>query len=967
MARERKVVSVLFVDLVGFTAQSESADPEDVDALLRGYHGDVRREIERYGGTVEKFIGDAVVALFGAPVVHEDDPERAVLAALRILEVTDLDVRIAVNTGEVLVDLDSRPDHGEGMVTGDAVNTASRLQSAAPVRGVLVGEATWAATPFVGRRRELELLQQLFERSLEESGVQLVTVVGEPGAGKTRLVGELRSWVDDRPELVLWRQGRCLPYGDGIAYWPLGEAVKAQAGILESDTAAETAAKLDMALEGMPEAAWLRARLGPLVGLESAGSATRDESFAAWRSFFEELAAGGPLVLVVEDLHWAEGAMLEFVDYLVEWSSAAPILVIGTARPELFEHHPGWGGGMRNATTISLSSLSDVDTARLVAALMERSVLPAETQALLLERAGGNPLFAEEFVRMLRDRGVGDAAVPGNVQALIAARLDTLEPDRKRLIQDAAVVGKVFWAGAVASIGAADPAQVETALRELVRKELVKPARLSSVAGQREYVFWHALVRDVAYGQIPRADRIHRHVAAAEWIDEMAGDRAGDHAEILAHHYLSAMELAEATAAVDSAPLRNRAIDQLLVAAGTTMNADSAAATRLLLRAIDLQASDDPRLAPALTRASLAAFAQGELEQARSLIDAALDAARDLGSEIALGHAMAVETLYRRDGSTEGPRRRQETLAQAVELLERHPPGPELATALTLVAGTHMLEERPEEAIKAAERALPVAERFGDPSDVTLTLAARGWGRSDLGDAGGLDDLRRALEIELETGDAWAPVAAINLAGLVWAWEGPAPAAEIYQLAVREAERRRQTTAWSKRELAWVLADLGRWDEALTATSEVLTWARDNTDNGTLAMAASTTAMVHVRRGATAAAAALVDEALDAIRASTQPQVRQPGLIAAAEVRLAQGRPADARDLLAELTGSRFGGMFTCMHLPAAVATALAAGRRRPRAQADRRGAATRAAATHGRGAGPRPGTRGGRRPHRSA
>ena len=502
MAKERKVVSVLFVDLVGFTAQSESADPEDVDALLRGYHRDVRHEIERYGGTVEKFIGDAVVAVFGAPVAHEDDPERAVRAALRILDATELDIRVAVNTGEVLVDLDSRPEHGEGMVTGDAVNTASRLQSAAPVRGILVGEATHSATertieyqeldpvevkgksrplpvwravgarsrlgvdvdapaaaPFVGRRREFELLQQLFERSLEESGVQLVTVVGEPGAGKTRLVAELRRWVDERPELVLWRQGRCLPYGDGIAYWPVGEAVKAQAGVLESDDLSATAAKLEIALEGMPEPDWLRVRLAPLLGLETSGSATREESFAAWRTFFEELAARSPLVLIVEDLHWADAAMLDFVEHLVEWSTGGRILVISTARPELYERHPGWGGGMRNATTISLSQLSNDDTARLVAALLERSVLPAETQALLLERAGGNPLFAEEFVRMLRDRGVDDAVVPGNVQALIAARLDTLEPERKRLIHDAAVVGKVFWGGAVASIAGVDPSR----------------------------------------------------------------------------------------------------------------------------------------------------------------------------------------------------------------------------------------------------------------------------------------------------------------------------------------------------------------------------------------------------------------------------------------------------------------------------------------------------------------------------
>ena len=595
MVRERKIVSVLFVDLVGFTAQSEAADPEDVDALLRGYHRDVRREIERFGGTVEKFIGDAVVAVFGAPVTHEDDAERAVRAALRIVEATDLDVRLAVNTGEVLVNLERDPAQGEGMVAGDVVNTTSRLQNAAPVRGILVGEAThratertidyeelpavelkgksepvpvWralqarsrfgvdaeapAAAPFVGRQREFELLERLFERSVDETGVQLVTVAGEPGAGKTRLVSELRRWVDDRPELVTWRQGRCLPYGDGIAYWALGEVVKAQAGILESDAPDQAAARLDGMLAEMPEAAWLRARLAPLVGLGTRGEGgDRDESFAAWRSFLEELAVRTPLVLVFEDLHWADGSMLEFIDHLAEWSSGVPIFCVCTTRPELFEKHPEWGGGKRNATTVSLSPLSDVDTARLIAELLERSVLPAPTQVMLLERAGGNPLFAEEFVRMLRDRGVEDADVPGSVQALIAARLDTLDPERKRLIQDASVIGKVFWAGAVAQLGALDVDGVRSALHELTRKELVKPARLSSVGGEQEYVFWHALVRDVAYGQIPRAERVERHVAAARWIETATGARAADHAEILAHHYLTALELAEVTGTSD--------------------------------------------------------------------------------------------------------------------------------------------------------------------------------------------------------------------------------------------------------------------------------------------------------------------------------------------------------------------------------------------------------------------------------
>ncbi len=964
MVRERKIVSVLFVDLVGFTAQSESADPEDVDALLRGYHRDVRREIERFGGTVEKFIGDAIMAVFGAPVTHEDDAERAVRAALRILEATELDVRLAVNTGEVLVNLERDPAQGEGMVAGDVVNTTSRLQNAAPVRGILVGQGThratertidyeelppvelkgkvepvpvWralharsrfgvdaeapAAAPFVGRERESELLEHLFERSVDETGVQLVTVAGEPGAGKTRLVSELRRWVDDRPELVTWRQGRCLPYGDGIAYWALGEVVKAQAGILESDAPDQAAARLDGMLAEMPEAAWLRARLAPLVGLGTRGEGgDRDESFAAWRSFLEELAVRTPLVLVFEDLHWADGSMLEFIDHLAEWSSGVPIFCVCTTRPELFEKHPEWGGGKRNATTVSLSPLSDVDTARLIAALLERSVLSATTQAMLLERAGGNPLFAEEFVRMLRDRGVEDADVPGSVQALIAARLDTLDPERKRLIQDASVIGKVFWAGAVAQLGALDVGGARSALHELTRKELVKPARVSSVGGEQEYVFWHALVRDVAYGQIPRAERIDRHVAAARWIETATGARAADHAEILAHHYLTALELAEATGTSDPEMLRNAAIDHLLIASGTTMGVDTAAARRLSMRACDLIEDGDPRLGPALLQTVEAGFALGaNLETQRRLLARAEGTSLELGDDRTLGRVFTWRSIL-----TNEPHKL--TLAeQAVELLGPLP-GPELARALTINAAVFMLRDQSDEAIAAADSALPIVEEFGGPGDLALTLAARGVGRSELGDAGGLTDLRRGLEVVLEAGSAWAPIAAINLAGPLWIHEGPAAGLEVYEIGVREAERRGQTTVWVKREMPWVLTDLGRWDDALAVAAEALEGGRASGAVDTIAMAAASAATIHLRRGDLAAAAALVDEILGIVHTSLEPQVRDPGLAAAAEIRLAQHRPADAVALLRELAASHAAGMFACWQAPRVVRTALAAG-----------------------------------------
>src|SRR3954451_23920013 len=506
---ERKVVTVFFADLVGFTGRAEQLDPEDVRAMLSPYYGRLRSEIERFGGNVEKFIGDAVMAVFGAPLAHEDDPERAVRAALAVREAVrelndadpalDLHVRIAVNTGEAVVALDARVSEGEGMVAGDVVNTAARLQTAAPVDGILVGEMTYRATEraieyaesapveakgksepipvwealeararfgvdvaqrggatLVGRREELDLLLDTLSRAERERVPQLLTLVGVPGIGKSRLVWEFAEAVDADPELVVfWRQGRSLPYGEGVAFWALGEMVKAQAAILETDSAEIAEAKLGETVpEFIPDettAGWLSSHLRPLVGLAEEGEAggdRRDEAFSAWRRFFEALAERRPLVLVFEDLHWADDNLLDFVDYLVDWATDSPLLVIGTARPELLERRPGWGGGKPNATTMSLSPLSEEDTARLISSLLEETVMPAEKQALLLSRAGGNPLYAEEYARMVAERGMAltdEAPLPETVQGIVAARLDALSAEEKTLIQDAAVIGKVFW------------------------------------------------------------------------------------------------------------------------------------------------------------------------------------------------------------------------------------------------------------------------------------------------------------------------------------------------------------------------------------------------------------------------------------------------------------------------------------------------------------------------------------------
>src|SRR5437588_5295925 len=593
---ERKVVTILFTDLVGSTARAEGLDPEDVRATLSAYYAQLRAELERYGGTVEKFIGDAVMAIFGAPVSHEDDPERAVRAALAIRDSIgeELQIRTAVNTGVALVALGARAVEGEGMVSGDVVNTAARLQSAAPVNGILVGEGTYRATrhaidyrdapsveakgksepvkvweavaarsrfgsdveqklrtPLVGRERERSLLADALAHARTEQSAQLVTLVGVPGIGKSRLVAELFQITDADEEIISWRQGRSLPYGERVSFWALAEIVKAHAGILESDDTATAEEKLAAMVEALSEdereREWLARHTRPLVGLEGAERTEREEAFAAWRRLLEAAAEQRPLVLVFEDLHWADDGLLDFVDHLADWATTVPLLIVGTARPELLDRRPGWSGGKRNAFTLSIGALSDDETAVLLQRLLDRPVLDADAQQAVLQRAEGNPLYAEEYARMLAEHEDGDLPLPETVQGLIAARIDALAPDEKALLQDAAAVGKVFWPGGL-------PSANEAILHGLERKEFVRRDRRSSIAGETQYAFLHALVRDVAYGQIPRAERAEKHRRAAEWLASLAGDRTEDHAEMLAHHYHEALPLSQAAGPDPTAP-----------------------------------------------------------------------------------------------------------------------------------------------------------------------------------------------------------------------------------------------------------------------------------------------------------------------------------------------------------------------------------------------------------------------------
>ena len=841
--RERKVVTVLFADLAGFTARAETMDPEDVAAFLDPYHRRLKGELERFGGTVEKFIGDAVMAIFGAPVAHEDDAERAVRAALAIrgwAADEEVELRIGINSGEALVTLDVQPAEGQALATGDVVNTAARLQAAAPTGGILVGAQTHRATEraieyaesepvaakgkvepvpawlaiaprsrvhverthgadLVGRHRELELLAGALDHARQERSPELVTLVGVPGIGKSRLVYELYRRIEAETEITSWRHGRCVPYGDGVTFWALSEMVKAQAGILEGDDEPVTARKLHAAVDDP----WVESHLRPLVGIASdagGGGDRRDEAFTAWRRFFERLADERPLVLVFEDLHWADDNLLDFVDHLVDWTSDVPLLVVCTARPELLARRPGWGGGKPNALTISLSPLSDDETARLLGGLLERSVLPAETQAELLAHAGGNPLYAEEYVRILRDRGeVGE--LPETVQGLIAARLDLLEPEQKALLQDAAVVGKTFWLGAVG--GAAET------LHALERREFVRRERQSTVAGETEYVFRHVLVRDVAYGQIPRADRADKHRHAAEWIEQLG--RPEDHAEMLAHHYLQAFELGVA-AGLGTDAFAGAAARALTEAGDRAFGLHAYdAAERYYRAALDLDKSSRGVLLLRLCRAMFALdeSAVDVALEARDLFLAADDAAHAAEAE----HSLAEHQWVRGERDLAW-----EHLDRARTLVAPLPPSPVKAMTTATASRLHMLANQNDEAVRIGTEAIAMAEALGLDAVRGAALNNVGTARAVRGDDGGMVDLAEAIEVAESANEPFEMLRAKgNLAVQLSIRGRLGEAIDLWREAAQDAQRfgQRAFGRWLAGVVAWPLYAAGRWDEAL--------------------------------------------------------------------------------------------------------------------------------------------------------
>jgi class 3 adenylate cyclase/tetratricopeptide (TPR) repeat protein len=823
-AAERRLVSVLFADLVGFTSASESRDAEDTRELLSRYFETAQRLISLYGGTVEKFIGDAVMAVWGAPTANEDDAERAVRAALDLIAaVPELDpsltARAGVLTGEAAVTLGAE---GQGMIAGDLVNTASRIQSAAEPSTVLVGEATKRATeaaiayepagehelkgkaepvslyralrvtaarggaqksaglepPFVGRERDLRLVKELFHGCGEEGKAHLVSVSGIAGIGKSRLAWEFEKYVDGLAETFWWHRGRCLAYGDGVAYWALAEMVRMRAGILEEESPDSALRKLRASIEehvtDSEERSWLEPRLAHLLGLAERTAPDREDLFSAWRLFFERLAEQGTVVMVFEDLQWADTGLLDFVEYLLEWSRSHPLFVLALARPELADRRPGFGAGGRNGTTLSLEPLAESAMEELLDGFVPG--LPEELRAQILARAEGVPLYAVETVRMLLDRGLlareGDVHrptgpiealdVPETLHALVAARLDGLAPEERRLLQDASVLGKSFTKAGLAELSGLDEAELESLVTALVRKEVFSVQADPRSPERGQYSFLQDLLKRVAYETLAKAERKARHLAAAAHLVQAFGAGEQEIVEVIAAHYLDAYQAAPDA---DDAPEIRRSAQEMLARAGerAASLAANEEAQHYFERAAEL--ADEPLTEAALReRAGATAWVAGRVDQARIHFERALELYEGQGMTHPAARASA--RLGEAEWRTGHLEQALERMERAFDVLAGDEPDYDLATLAAELGRLHFFKGEIGLATERIDTAIEIAESLWLPEVLSQALNTQGViasfnGRSEQSVA----LLKHAFELALEHDLTRAALRAYNNLG----------------------------------------------------------------------------------------------------------------------------------------------------------------------------------------------------------
>jgi class 3 adenylate cyclase/tetratricopeptide (TPR) repeat protein len=883
---ERRLVSIVFADLVGFTSLSADRDSEEVRELLTRYFDACRRLITLYGGTIEKFIGDAVMAVWGTPAATEDDAERAVRAALDLVAavsalgdevgVAELRARAAVMTGEAAVTIGAE---GQGMVAGDLVNTASRVQSIAEPGQVLVGDSTRRATeptvvyesagahelkgkaglvplwralrvvsgargslksqgleaPFVGRDRELRLIKDLFHDCESERRPHLISVSGIAGIGKSRLSWEFFKYFDGLPQVTFYHRGRCLSYGEGVTYWALADMVRMRARIAEQEQPASALEKLRASLaEYLPdeeERRFVEPRLAHLLGLEEASGYERDDLFAAWRLFFERLADVNPVLMVFEDMQWGDDSLLDFVEYLLEWSRSSPICVVTLARPELLERRPTWGAARRNFTSVYLEPLSEQSMTELLSGLVPG--LPVELRAQILDRAEGVPLYAVETVRMLLDRGelvlegsayrptgpIGTLDVPETLQALIAARLDGLPQEERRLLQDASVLGKTFTKRALAALSTLAEAELDQLLASLVRKEMLGVQADPRSPEHGQYGFLQDLVRHVAYETLSKRERRSRHLAAASHLQSTFAEE--EVVEVVASHYLDGYRAAPD--ADDAEEIKARAREMLARAGERAASLGAGReAQRYFEQAAEL--TDDPLERAELDdRAGRMAWRRGRGNEARALFGKALAVFEATGLKRPAARIASVlaEVDFREGHLSEAVVR----LEQALESLGGKEPDADLAAVAAQLGRFLSLGGQYARAAPRLELALELAEALKLPEVFAQALTTKAL---VLTRANRLEEARILLEgslaIALENDIPSAAIRAINNLGV------DLESADRYADSVSATERgvaiarRVGDRVWEAQLFGGAISGLvllGRWDEALARETEM--------------------------------------------------------------------------------------------------------------------------------------------------
>jgi class 3 adenylate cyclase/tetratricopeptide (TPR) repeat protein len=951
-------VTVLFADLVGFTAASEARDAEDTRELLSRYFETARQVIERYGGTIEKFIGDAVMAIWGAPVAQEDDAERAVRAALELVDAvaalgTDvgapaLRARVGVLTGEAAVTLGAQ---GQGMVAGDLVNTASRIQSVADAGAVLVGAPTkrasdgaiayasagtrelkgksesvelWRALrvvglvgstarvlavepPFVGRDRELRLVKERFHAAAEDHRAQLVSVIGIGGIGKSRLSWEFEKYIDGLADLVRWHQGRCLSYGDGVAFWALAEMIRGRAGIVEDEPAESALPKLRASIEehisSPDERRFVEPRLAHLLGLEGGAAGDQENLFAAARLFFERIAEHHATVLVFEDIHWADSALLDFIEYLLDWSRELPLFILTLARPDLTERRPTWGAGKRSFTSIALEPLASDAMATLLTGPVPG--LSDELRERILERAEGVPFYAVETVRMLLDRGllvredgefrltgeIDTLEVPETLQALIAARLDGLAPEERRVVQDAAVLGRTFTLRGLASVSGTPAQELEPLLVALMRKEVLslQADPLSPERGQ--YGFLQDLVKKVAYDTLSKKERKSLHLAAAAHLRGL-GDE-DEVVEVVAAHYLDAYRAAPDDPDAEDVKSEARAMLILAGERAASLGANAEAQSRFEEAAALVD--DTLTKAELHERAGMMARIGARAQQADEHFERAIQLFEEVGAlhPAARVEARLAEVMWDTGRLETGVER----MDRAFELLSQDEPDDDLAELAAQIGRFMFFGGKLDTAFQRIETALRIAEARSLPEVLAQALTTKAIMLTALGRwQEGMALLRFALDTAREHDKPGTALrASYNFADCLSQSDRYEEATTAVRDGLVHARRvGNRQWEWSFLGQLYPLFALGEWDEALEMIGQ-LPEERWMEARQAFSPVLPMGSMIHLHRGNLDEARRLA-QVYDALSGSADVQERATYAASMARILLAERNPAGATE-----------------------------------------------------------------------